>query len=129
MATDGFSVTINFAIPLVRDADALLKLCAVRCHVHKGQFKLDAGIEEVQKTAPFLENRSLVLLLGKLVIDVLILDGTGVVVRFHPAGAILEHPLHGDGLLRCPGNSGLRRLFLAALIGLFPKRHGSRLLS
>ena len=117
------------AIPLVRDADALLKLCAVRCHVHKGQFKLDAGIEEVQKTAPFLENRSLVLLLGKLVIDVLILDGTGVVVRFHPAGAILEHPLHGDGLLRCPGNSGLRRLFLAALIGLFPKRHGSRLLS
>ena len=86
-------------------------------------------IEEVQKTAPFLENRSLVLLLGKLVIDVLVGDRPGVVVRLHPASAILKHPLHGDGLLRCPGNSGLRRLFLAALTGLFPKRHGLTLLS
>jgi len=117
------------AIFLVRDADALLKLCAVRCHVHKGQFKLDAGIEEVQETAPFLENGGLVLLLGELIIDVLILDSAGVVVGFYPAGAILEHPLHGDGLLCCPGNSRLRRLFLAALIGLFPKRHWLTLLS
>ena len=120
---------------LERNADALFKLGAVRCHVHKGQFKFDAGIEEVQKTAPFLENRRLILLLGELVIDVLILDGAGVVVGLHPAGAILKHPLHGDRLLGSPGNSRLcflpallRRLGLAVLTGLFPKRdHGSRL--
>ena len=46
-----------------------------------------------------------------------------------PMQRMFEHPLHGDGLLCCPGNSGLRRLFLAALIGLFPKRHGLTLLS
>ena len=50
---------------------------------------------------------SLVLLLGELVIDVLILDGAGVVVGLHPAGAILKHPLHGDGLLGGPGHSRL----------------------
>ena len=118
---------------LERNADAFFKLGAVGCHVHKGQFKLDAGIEKVQKTAPFLENGGFVLLLGKLIVDVLILDGAGVVVGFHPAGAILKHPLHGDGLLGGPGHSRLcvlpallRRLRLAVLIGLFPKRdHGS----
>ena len=94
---------------LERNADALFKLGAVRCHVHEGQFKLDAGIKEVQKTAPFLENSSFVLLLGELIIDVLILDGAGVVVCFHPAGAVLKHPLHGDGLLGGPGHSSLRR--------------------
>ena len=69
----------------------------------------------------------------KIIIDVLILDGAGVIVCFHPAGAILKHPLHGDGLLGGPGHSRLcvlpallRRLRLAVLTGLFPKRdHGS----
>ena len=117
------------AIFLERNADALFKLGAVGCHVHKGQLKFDGAVEEVQKTAPFLKNRRLILLLGKLIIDVLILDGAGVVVGLHPAGAILKHPLHGDGLLGGPGNSRLRRLFLAALIGLFPKRHWLTLLS
>ena len=65
--------------------------------------QFDAGIKEVQKTAPFLENSSFVLLLGKLVIDVLILDGTGIIVCFHTAGADLKHPLHGDRLLGGPG--------------------------
>ena len=37
------------AIFLVRDADALLKLCAVRCHVHKGQFKLDGTVEKIEE--------------------------------------------------------------------------------
>lgn len=97
------------AVLLERNADAFLKLGAVRCHVHKGQLKFDAGIEKVQKTAPLLENGGLVLLLGELIIDVLILDGAGVVVGLHPAGAILKHPLHGDGLLGGPGHSSLRR--------------------
>ena len=94
---------------LERNADALFKLGAVRCHVHEGQLKFDAGIEEIQETAPLLENGGLVLLLGKLIIDVLILDGAGVVAGTDPAGAILKHPLHGDGLLGGPGHSSLRR--------------------
>ena len=120
---------------LERNADALFKLGAVGCHVHKRQFKFDTGIEEVQKTAPFLENSGLVLLLRQLIVDVLILDGAGVIVGLHPASAILKHSLHGDGLLGGPGHSRLcvlpallRRLRLAVLIGLFPKRdHGSYL--
>jgi len=131
------STNIVKAVFLVRDADALFKLGAVGCHVHKGQLKFDGAIKEVQKTAPFLENGGPVLLLGELVIDVLILDGAGVVVRLHPASAILEHSLHGDGLLGGPGHSRLcvlpallRRLRAAVLIGLFPKRnHGPCLLS
>ena len=50
------------AVLLKRNANALFTLGAVGCHVPKGQFKLDAGIEEVQKTAPFLKNGGLVLL-------------------------------------------------------------------
>jgi len=57
------STNIIETISLVRNADALFKLGAVGCHVHKRQFKLDAGIKEVQKTAPFLKNGGLVLLL------------------------------------------------------------------
>jgi len=103
------STNIIETISLVRDTDAFLKLGAVGCHVHEGQLKFDGAVEEVQKTAPFLKNRRLILLLGKLIIDVLILDGAGVVVCFHPAGAVLKHPLHGDGLLGGPGHSSLRR--------------------
>ena len=40
------------AVLLERNADTFLKLGAVGCHVHKGQFKLDRAVEEVQKTAP-----------------------------------------------------------------------------
>ena len=129
------STNIIETVLLERNADALFKLGAVGCHVHKGKLKFDGAVEEVQKTAPFLKNRRLILLLCQLIVDVLILDGAGVIVCFHPAGAILEHPLHGDGLLGGPGHSRLcvlpallRRLRLAVLTGLFPKRnHGSRL--
>ena len=103
------STNIVKAVLLERNTDALFKLGAVGCHVHERQFKFDAGIEEVQKAAPFLKNSGLVLLLGQLIVDVLILDGAGVIVCFHPAGAILKHPLHGDGLLGGPGHSSLRR--------------------
>ena len=69
------------AIFLIRDADAFLKLRTVRCHIHKGQFKLDRAVKEVQKTAPFLENRSLILLLRQLIVDVLIGNRPGVIIR------------------------------------------------
>ena len=59
-------------IPLVRDADAFLKLGAVGCHVHKGQLKLDGAVEEVEERTPFLENRVFVLLLCQLIVNILI---------------------------------------------------------
>ncbi len=34
------------AVFLERDADALFKLGAVGCHVHKGQFKFDGAVEK-----------------------------------------------------------------------------------
>jgi len=37
------------AVLLERNADALFKLGAVGCHVHKGQFKLDRTVEKVQE--------------------------------------------------------------------------------
>jgi len=58
------STNIIETISLVRDTDALFKLGAVRCHVDKRQLELDAGIKKVQKAAPFLENCSLIFLLG-----------------------------------------------------------------
>ena len=117
-------------IPLEWDADAFFKLGAIRCHVDERQLELNAGIEEVQKAAPFLENCSLIFLLCQLVIDVLIGNRPGVVVRLNPTSAILKHPLHRDGLLRSFGNICLGRLLLAAILILFPERnHGLRLLS
>ena len=90
------------AVLLERNADAFLKLGAVGCHVHKGQFKFDGAVEKVEEGTPFLENGGLVLLLGELVIDVLILDGAGVVAGTDTAGAVLKHPLHGDLLHLLP---------------------------
>src|SRR5699024_9307811 len=68
------------AILRERNADAALKVSGVGGDVHKGQFKVDGAVEKIQKAAPLLENSSLVLLLSQLVVDVLKLDGAGVVV-------------------------------------------------
>src|SRR5699024_7925700 len=48
---------------------------------------------------PFLENSGLVLLQCQLVVDVLKLDGAGVVAIPDAADAVREHPLKRDGLL------------------------------
>ena len=120
------STNIIKAVLLVRDADGLFKVCAVRGSVHKGKFKVDARIKEVEERTPFLKNGGLVLLLRQLIIDVLILDGTGVVAGAHPAGAVLKHPLKRDALLCRAGHCGLGRLF--AVLILFQKRnHGCHL--
>ena len=75
---------------------------------------MDGAVEKIQKAAPLLENSSLVLLLSQLVVDVLKLDGAGVVVGVHPAGPVLEHPLERDGLLAVLGGPVGLRLWIAA---------------
>ena len=89
----------------VRDADVLLKELCIRCHVHKGQLKADGAVEEVQEGAPLLEDSSFILLLGQLIVDVLILNGFGVIPVADAADAIREHSLKRDGLLRGTGNA------------------------
>ena len=98
------------AVLLERDTDAALKVSGIGGDVYKRQLKMDRAVEEIEEGAPFLKDRRLVLLLGQLVVDVLKLDGAGVVVGAHPASPVLEHPLERDGLLGRPGRS--RRLAL-----------------
>ena len=86
-------------ILLVRDTHHLLKIRGIRSHIHKRKLKADAGIKEVQEAAPFLKDSRLILLLCQLVIDVLKLNGFGVVVVRHTADTIREHPLKGNALL------------------------------
>ena len=113
-------------ILLVRDADGLFKVCRIGGGIHEGQFKVDGTVEKVEKTAPFLKDSGLVLLLRELIIDILILDGAGVVAGTDTAGTVLKHPLERNALLCRAGHRGLGRLF--AVLILFQKRnHGCHL--
>ena len=109
------------AILLVRDADGLLEVCGIGGGIHERQFKVDRAVEKVEKTAPFLKNGGLILLLRQLIVDILILDGAGVVAGTDTAGAVLKHPLERDALLCRAGHRGLGRLF--AILILFQKRN------
>src|SRR5699024_2472125 len=93
------------AVLLRRDADAALKALGVGGHVDKGKLEMHRAVKEVEKAAPLLENSGLVLLEGELVVDVLNLDGAGVVAVPHPAGAVGKHPLKGNGLLGGAGDA------------------------
>ena len=81
------------------------KALHISSHIHKGQLKVDGAIKEVQEAAPFLKNRSLVLLLSQLIVDVLKLNGFRVIAITYPADAVRKHPLKRDGLLCRAGNA------------------------
>ena len=112
------------AILLVRDADGLLEVCRIGGGIHERQFKVDRAVEKVEKRAPFLKDGGLVLLLRQLIVDILILDGAGVVAGTDTAGAVLKHPLERDAFLCRAGHRGLGRLF--AVLILFQKRNHGR---
>ena len=80
-------------VPRTGDADGLFKVCGIGCGIHKGQLKVDRAVEKVEKTAPFLKNRSLILLLCQLIVDVLILDRFGVARIGHTTDAVRPHTL------------------------------------
>ena len=111
-------------ILLVRDADGLFKVCGIGGGIHKGQLKVDRAVEKVEKRAPFLKDGGLVLLLRQLIVDILILDGAGVVAGTDTAGTVLKHPLERDAFLCRVGHCGLGRLF--AVFILFQKRNHGR---
>ena len=113
-------------ILLVRDADGLFEVCRIGGGIHERQFKVDRAVEKVEKRAPFLKDGGLVLLLRQLIVDILILDGAGVVAGTDTAGTVLKHPLERDAFLCRVGHCGLGRLF--AVFILFQKRnHGCHL--
>ena len=87
------------------NADVLFKHLCIRCHVHEGQFKVDRAVEKIQEGAPLFKDRGLVLLLRQLVVDVLILNGLGVIPVAYTADAIRKHTLKGNRLLRGAGNA------------------------
>ena len=86
-------------IALGRDGDTPCEALLGRRQVHKGKLELDGGIKVVQEIAPRFKDGGLVLVLRKLVVDVLILDGFGVVVIAHTADAVGPHTLIRDAVL------------------------------
>ena len=81
------------------DTDTFFKALRISTHVHKGQLKVNGTVKEIQEAAPFIENGSFVLLLCQLVVDVLELNGFGVITVCHTTNPIREHSLKRDRLL------------------------------
>lgn len=77
---------------------------------------MDGTVEEIQEAAPLLKDRGLVFLLGKLVVDVLILNGFGIIPVPGAADAVRKHPFKGDGLLRSAGNAVIAARLLNDLL-------------
>ena len=86
-------------IALERNVDGTGKGLLGGCQVQKGQLKLNGAVKVVEEIAPALEDRRLVLVLRELIVDVLKLDGLGVMAVCHPADAVRPHPLIGDAVL------------------------------
>ena len=70
LAPDGVEV-----VAARRDANAAGKALAGCGEVHERELKADGAVEVVEKIAPRIEDRSLVLLLAELIVDVLKADG------------------------------------------------------
>ena len=87
----------------VRDPDSGLKALRVGRHVHETELEMDGAVEKVQEPAPLLKDRSLVFLLGQLIVDVLKPDGLGIKAS-DTTDAVGEHPVKGNRLLGGPGD-------------------------
>ena len=94
LGTDGIE-----AVLLERDTDTLFKAFSIGTQVHKGKLKVNGAVKEIQETAPLIEDGSLIFLLCQLIVDVLKLNGLGVITVSDTADAIREHSLKGNGLL------------------------------
>ena len=89
------------------DTDAFFKALRIGTHIHEGQFKMDGAVKKVEKTAPFIEDGCFIFLLCQLIVDVLKLNGFGVIAVCHTANPVRKHPLKRDRLLSCLRNPGI----------------------
>ena len=87
---------------LIRDDDALLEGFRTGGQVEEGKLKVNGCVKVVEEIAPALENAGLVIVLSQLVVDILKLNGFGVVVIRDAADPVRPHPLIWNGGLRCP---------------------------
>ena len=98
-------------IPLGRDGDGPGKGFLGRGQVEEGQLEPDGAVKVVEEIAPALEDGGLILVLGQLVIDVLKLNGLGIIAAIaagHAADAVRPHPFKGRAA----------RLFIQRCFGL-----------
>ena len=91
---------------LIGNDNGLFKAFCACGQVQERELQMNTGIEIVQKIAPAFKDRGLIIVLGQLIIDVLELNGLGVILGRHPADPVRPHPLIRDSSLSCP------RLFL-----------------
>ena len=87
-------------ISLWRDADALGEYLFGNGKVCKGELEFDGRIEEIEEITPCFKDRGFILVLGKLVVDILELDGLGEIGVGDNADAIGHHALIGNTVLR-----------------------------
>ena len=59
----------------------------------------DGAVKVVEKIAPAFKDSGLILVLGELIVDVLKLDGLGLMGICDSADAVRPHPLIGDAVL------------------------------
>ena len=101
------------AIILIRDDNALLEGLRTGGQVEEGQLKVNGCVKVVEEITPAFKDAGLIIVLSQLVVDILKLNGFGVVVIRDAADTVRPHPLIWDGGLRCPRDF-LRVLLLAA---------------
>ena len=94
-----FTDAVKF-ISLGRDADALGENLLGNREVGKGELEFDGRIEEIEEITPCFKDGSFILVLGKLVVDVLELDGLGKIGVGDNADAVWHHALIGNTVLR-----------------------------
>ena len=86
-------------IILRRNVDLLLELIDAGSLVDEGELHEDGAVEVVEEVTPILKDGGLVLILGKLIVDVVIADGLGVESAVHLADTVTAHLHIGDRLL------------------------------
>ena len=87
------------SVILFRDTDGLLELIDIRPLVDERKLHKDCAVKVVQEITPVFKNSGLILVLGKLVVDVVKTDGFGVKAAIYLADAIPAHFHIGDSLL------------------------------
>ena len=87
------------SIVLFGDADRLLELIDVHPLIDEGELHENGAVEVVEEVTPVFKDGGLILVLGKLIVDVVVADGLGVEPVIHLADTVLAHLHIRNGLL------------------------------
>ena len=110
-------------VPHDRHGDEPLKVPAGPGQIEEGELKIHRAVKIVEKVAPALKDGRLIFVQVELVVDVLVLDGFGVMLICDPADAVRPHSLKRNAVLcgqlfppasLCLGDGLLHRFFLCA---------------